>query len=423
MGKIISFTIFCIIFVTLVANPAPVSIEVEDLILIALPFFLGLLALASMKSYRLYLPERNLLIAICLYLSYLLISIFISLVHGVPLLNALRSLGPYINFFPLIFIGLLPTRLYSPWILAMTLIAVGAMQAGYQVYLYLQHSMGHAGVMDVLRSRITLVESRTTLPIVLSTTILPLVLLAYPQKKTKLLALSLILFGLFAGVATLTRSIVIAIVAGWLTFSVLYFYQASRSPAFSLANASKYFVIYLIMMIGMLLILSLIPSVHLLEQAIWSRFSYHAASGADYSNGRLYDEWLPALQTWSHSGVISILFGMGAGSTFTVASGEERTYIHNLIIYSLVYGGIYGLFCCLWLYFTVFKTLVLRAIQAQQTIYLGFAALLASIFTYAQLFAVHKGLAFNAMLFCIITLALSQPLQDINTEKLADVRN
>ena len=111
--------------------------------------------------------------------------------------------------------------------------------------------------------------------------------------------------------------------------------------------------------------------------------------------------------------------GLARGNTFTVATGEERTYIHNLFIYSLVYGGFFGLFACIWLYFTVFKTLIIRALQTKQTIYLGFAALLGSIFFYSQLFAVHKGLAFNAMLFLIITLALMQP----NKPQMGDIKN
>lgn len=413
MDKIIGITIFSMVLVSFLANPAPVSIEMADVILILFPCFLGFLSLATLKSYKIALPERNMLLAIILYLSYLLISVLIGLMHGVPLLNALRSLGPYINFFPLLLMGLLPRRLLSPWVIAITLIIVGSLQASYLIYLYLTHSYGGTGVAEVLRSRITLIEARTTLPIILSITILPMVLLSSKNKIVKLFATCLIVFGLFAGAATLTRSIVIAIMMGWLTFAILYLHKLSSSPSFSLKKTLNKFLIHLLIAAAIICVISMIPKIYMLEQGILARFYHHgsSATSTDYSNGRLYDEWIPALHTWLNSGALSIFFGMGTGSTFTVATGEERTYIHNLIIYTLVYGGIYGLFGCLWLYFTIFKTLILRAKQSQQTIYLGFAALLISIFSYAQLFAVHKGLAFNAMLFLIITLALCKPDQ------------
>ena len=405
VDKIIGIVVFCIMLVSLLADPAPVSIELSDVILILLPFFLGFLSLVTLKSYKIYLPEKNLLIAIMIYLGYLLLSMLLGLMHGVPFLNSLRSLGPYINFFPLILLGLLPIRLVNPWMIGTTLMLVGAMQASYQLYLYVHHSYGSAGTLDVLRHRITLLEPRTTLPIILSVTTLPMVWLSNKNSLAKYLALSFILFGLVAAAATLTRSIIISIVVGWVTYSILFLTTQSYKQLF------RKFFIYFIVLMAVILLMSLIPKINMLEQGVWARFSYHssAAGSTDYSNGRLYDEWLPAINTWANSGVLGLFFGIGAGNTFIVASGEERTYIHNLAIYSLVYGGFYGLFACLWLYFTVFKTLLIRAAQSNQLIYLGFAALLASMFSYAQLFAVHKGLAFNAMLFLIITLALSQP--------------
>ena len=96
-------------------------------------------------------------------------------------------------------------------------------------------------------------------------------------------------------------------------------------------------------------------------------------------------------------------------------SGEERTYIHNLSIYSLVYGGLFGLLACYGLYFTVFSALVKKAYHSENSAYFSFAALLASLFFYGQLFAVHKGLAFNIMLFLIIGLALSPPLKKVKS--------
>jgi hypothetical protein len=418
MGKIISIALFFMILITLLADPAPVSIEFADIILIVLPLFLGFISIICMKSKTIHKNETRILIAVLFYLGYLLNSTLTGLMSGVPILKTLRSLGPYIDFFPLVFLGLLPARLLKPWFIASILVFVGGLQAGYQIYLYFTHSYGGSGTMDVLRSRITLIEPRTTLPIILGITVLPMVLLSYKNKFWKITAYACLLTGLFAGAATLTRSIVISMLIGWLAFIILYAYKQSFLAKFSFATLTKKFFIYLFFLLGFIVLISLIPKIHALEQGLIARFSMQNTSAAsvDYSNGRLYDEWLPAIMTWMNSGIYSLFFGIGVGNHFFVATGEERTYIHNILIYNLVYGGFFGLLACLWLYFTIFRVLISRALQTQQTIYLGFAALLVSMFTYAQLFAVHKGLAFNAMLFLMIAVALSQPAVQSNVK-------
>lgn len=410
---IILFTIFFIILVTFLVNPAPLSFELADLILIALPCFLGLFSLVTMTIYTIHKTEYDLLIAIMLYLSYLLFSVLLGLLQGIPILNILRSIGPYLNFFPLLLISLHPIRLLGPWSIGAILIMIGMMQAGYQIFLYFTHSNTVENILDVLRGRITLIDPRTTLPIVLSVAILPIVFLSNKESSflLKLFAVCLMLLGFFAGIVTLTRAIILSIIVGWLAFIILYLYYQTRLNLLSFSHWFRRFCIYITLLIIGILLISKIESIHMLARGLLARF-YHGGANvaADYSNGRIYDEWIPALNTWMNSGSLSLFFGIGAGNTFTVATGEERTYIHNLFLYSLVYGGLYGCFTCLWLYFTVFKTLVIRAFQTHQLIYLGFAALLSSIFFYGQLFAVHKGLAFNAMLFLIMTLALSQPV-------------
>lgn len=412
MDKLILFLVFIVMLFAFLANPAPVTIEIQDLILILLPLCLGVLALCSLNNYRIYFDENQLIVAIILYLSYLLISMLIGLLTGVPLLNSLRSLGPYLNFAPLLFLGALTTRTIRPNILAAIFVAIASLQAFYQLYLYFTYNLGDATTLDVLRSRITLIEPRTTLPIILSATILPTILLTQKRVSLKLFALMIISIGFFAGAATLTRSVIISIIIGWLTIFFLLLYKRSQSGSFSYYKSLKTISFYLAVIIIFTLLIAMIPKIQLLTQGVMARFYSHTSSlgSVDYTNGRLYDEWIPALKTWANSGIFSMIFGIGAGNVFTVASGEERTYIHNILIYCLVYGGFYGLFTCLFLYFILFKTLIARAMQSGQTIYLAFAALLVSLFTYAQLFAVHKGLAFNAMLFLIIGLALAHPV-------------
>lgn len=409
--KIIYLAIFIMMLISLLANPAPVSIEMADLILIGLPFFLGILCLAVTSNYVIHQTEARLLVAVILYLCYLLLSMLLGLLHGVPLLGVLRSIGPYVNFFPLILMSFLPIRFMNPWRIGYILMLVGFLQADYHLYLYFSHTGETLNTFDILKSRITLIEPRTTLPLILSLAILPLAFFSYKRTSLRLLAMTFIMLGCFASIATLTRSVILAIMMGIVTFTLLNVYMQSRSKTLLVLSFVSQLIFYSLLLILGVVVVSMIPKIRLLEQGLFVRF-FSASSIAvnpDYSNGRLYDEWIPALNTWRHSDVFTLLFGIGAGNAFTVASGEERTYIHNLSIYTLVYGGIFGLCTSLWLYFTVFRTLILRALQTHKTIYLSLASLLLSLFVYAQLFAVHKGLAFNAMLFLIITLALCQP--------------
>ena len=400
------------------ANPAPVSLEVEDLILILFPCLLGIFCLSVNSRLTLYRTEYHLLFAIILYISYLLISVVMGFLQGVAMLTILRSIGPYLNFTPLLLLCFLPHQFLKPWSIAFVLILVGSLQAAYQLYLYLTPANSMMDTVSILRNRITLVDPRATLPLVLALAILPLSLLSYDKGLFKQSAVikmliigSLIFLGLLGGMVTLTRAIVLSILLGWVVFLMLYAFYQTHLHKISAAHLLRQNFIYILLFLFTMIVISTIPKVHMLEQGILARF-YHSSSfsgSADYSNGRIYDEWLPALNVWINSNLVNLFFGIGAGNTFTVANGEERTYIHNLCLYSLVYGGFFGFFTCLWLYFTAFKTLITRALQTHQTIYLGFAALLGSIFFYGQLFAVHKGLAFNVLLFLMLAVALCKP--------------
>ena len=416
MRILIFSIIFCIVLVSFLASPAPLFIEVSDVILIVLPCILAVLSLTATTHYTLHKTEYSLFVAIMFYLSYLLLSILIALLHGVPFLNILRAIGPYLNFFPLLFICLLPNYLLTIGSISFVLIFVGSVQAIYQIYVYAIHSHEVVNTLGVLINRITLVEPRTTLPIVLSITVLPLALLTSKNRtliKHSLLqfvAVCLILLGIVAGAVTLTRSIILSILFGWLTFIVLYLYQQTLLNRSYFFKVFKKMLLCFILLIGCIIVLSSFEKIQLIEQGLLSRFYQSEIVGdPDYSNGRIYDEWIPALNRWLNSGILGLFFGIGAGSSFTIASGEERTYIHNLCIYNLVYGGLYGLLAYLFLYYTIFKTLLYRAWQTNQTLYIAAAALFSSIFFYGQLFAVHKGLAFNVMLFLMMVIALHQP--------------
>lgn len=407
--------IFLVVLFSFLANPAPVSVEIADFFLLGFTLLLGVISITSTAQYRIERTESRLLCAVTLYFSYLLCSALLGLLQQVPLLNLLRSLGPYITFFPLIAIGFLPARLTPMHTIGLIFIVIGILQIGDLFYLYFSHADNINNTAGVLRNRITLMDPRTTLPLLLAVAILPFIFITQDvgHKQNWLRAGSIavcMLLGFIASIMTLTRAIFLSVVFGWLVFFSLYIYYQARLQRFSWSlfsrRAARWIGIFLIIFV----FVSLIPKVQLMEGGLFARFSDHSASGhVDYSDGRIYDEWIPAFMTWLRSGWLSIIFGIGAGNTFSVLTGEERTYIHNLCIYSLVYGGLFGFASCLWLYYVLFTTLIRRAFQFKQLAYIAFSALLASLFFYGQLFAVHKGLAFNVMLFLMIGLAIRQP--------------
>jgi hypothetical protein len=410
--------IFPVLLLAFFANPAPVSIEIADIGLLGLVLLTGLTGFSQIKTYTFGKTESFLLFALVWYLVSLLLSGLSGLLHGIPVLNVLRSIGPYLGFFPLLFAGFLQHEHIRPRKIAIFMLMAGLLQSGYLVYLYAIHA-GHSGnTMDVLRNRITLKDPRTTLPLILAIAVLPLVFYfghtrqGRQQWLLEILAGCLMLLGLFSGVITLTRAIVLAMLMGWATFFLLFFHYCTFHQPHTLPHMTRKTLAGCVLFIMILLSFSQVPAIHVMENGLLARFqNHHAGNKTDYSDGRLYDEWAPALTTWKNSGPAGILLGIGSGNSFTVLSGEERTYIHNLCIYNLVYGGIFGLAGCMIMYLALFRTLLKRTIQTGQTVYLAWAALLASLFFYGQLFAVHKGLAFNAMLFVIVAIALAQPEQ------------
>lgn len=415
MKILLSVLLFCSVLLTLVANPAPASLEVVDVGVLLSVLGLAALSLLTVRRRKLYPVERNLMLAVILYLGYLLMSAWLGVMSGVPILGVLRSVGPYISFFPLISVGLLSADHMHPRFIPIVLIAVGTLQIAYLGFLYFSHPALSATTIGVLQNRITFLDQRTTLPLMLAVPILPLIFMpekssaGFSRSVANIAIVALILLGLFASIITLTRAIFLAVIVGWVAFFAVYIYQCARCKTFMFKSFFYRVFCWLLLMILLAGMLSMLPKIQLLEHGLWARFSSHGAQVTDYSNGRISTEWMPALLTWVRSGWFSIIFGIGAGHPFSVLTGEERTYVHNLSIYTLVYGGVYGFISTLFLYLTLFKTLAVRAVQTQDSVYAAIFGLLASMFFYGQLFAVHKGLAFNVMLFLIMALALMRP--------------
>lgn len=150
-------------------------------------------------------------------------------------------------------------------------------------------------------------------------------------------------------------------------------------------------------------ILYLIPHTRSLLEALVLR------SQTEADTGRIANEWIPALNAVIDDGLPGILGGIGAGQSFITAGGEERTYVHNVLLYGLVYFGAPGLALMLLAYAVILVGLWRRALASADRRYLALAAMVVALLVFAQFFAVHKLFSYNLMLMLVVQ-ALVQPL-------------
>jgi hypothetical protein len=206
-----------------------------------------------------------------------------------------------------------------------------------------------------------------------------------------------------AALSTQTRSQLVALVAGAGTFAALHALwrakQRGSSWARGLARGAVAGVLGTAVAVG---VLYLIPHTRALLEALVLR----SQNSAD--TGRIADEWIPALNSVIDDGLPGVFGGIGAGQSFITASGEERTYVHNLLLYGLVYFGAPGLALTLLAYALLLVGLWRRALASADRRYLALAALVVALLTYAQFFAVHKLFSYNLMLMLAVQ-ALVQP--------------
>ena len=120
--------------------------------------------------------------------------------------------------------------------------------------------------------------------------------------------------------------------------------------------------------------------------------------------GRIDDEWSPAMAMLGGGGVPAVMLGVGSGQTFVTGEGEARTYVHNLVVYSLLYSGVPG--AAMWLlgYLVLTAELFRRGWREARPELLGGSVMVAAMFVYGQFFAVHKLFSYNLMLMLAIQM-------------------
>jgi len=425
MRLVVSVTIFLCLALIFLEVPAPPHIDGIIWVVSSGVVLLGVLGLkyySTEHTEQFDFWQNKLLFMAGIYLLWFLITAAIGLLHHTPPLQVLRAIGPYILFAPLIFCAWMPKQVFRINDIVLILIAIGILQAFYHLYLYFcVGNFDREQVFGTLCGRITIIDNRASVPFCLATAILPLAYLFKTKKVWVFVGAALIaVLGLVATMTTLTRAFVFSVLTGWLVyFCMVLTYgniilKENRSILF--AKIMAFLLIVVLVLAG----LYQSKVFRAMEQALIWRGGHFAQVlspqdlaqmkaagdiGADYSTGRVM-EWEGAVNKWTEASYPGWLFGIGAGTSFKLSNGQQQTYVHNLLIYSLLYGGIIGLIIVLSFWTILFFTVLKQALQSEESLYLGFFALLASLFCYAELFAVHKLLSFNAMLFLIIACTL-----------------
>jgi hypothetical protein len=380
-----------------VAEPAPRDVGPVELAMVAIAGLTMVVVIAAMLRSR---PEplggqpAHALAALAAYAVPFIVSVVVSAVNGIGFAEGIRSAIPYLAYLPIALLGLFATGHRRMTFAAGGLLVAGVLHGTFLLFLYLRASADLTSPEAILLARTTWLDPRTTLPLVLAAGLLPLATVVRGHGVLKPgLAILISAIATLAAASTQTRSQIVALLAGFGTFFVLYTVLAVRRRGASLAVTIRRTM--LAGGLGAVLLVGLgfaTPQVRALAGAIQER------TRQDQDTGRIADEWAPALSTVVDGGLPAVLFGVGAGGGFVTLGGDERTYVHNILIYAVLYQGVIGAGILLLFYAYLIASLARRGFAEEDPRYLALAALVVALFTYAQFFAVHKLLGYNLML-------------------------
>lgn len=393
----------CLLLV-LIAYPAPSSVGVAEV----------LMALTSLIVFGHFLILRRRFISISpagKLVGYLLvvhvlgwvIAGVVGMLHGVDAMSIMRSLLPQILFAPVALIGLSLDRAEDVTKIVKPLVVVALLHGLYLLGLGV---FAYSGGENLQVARITFLDPRTTVPLFLALVPFGLAFLTQQGWKVKAFGLASILLGLTGALATQTRAQLLAIFVSMLVFAILYTIAWPTKKTLTLAAS--------VVLLGTIAVVS-IPTLRNLALSVVER---QAKVG---DNARIDEEWLPALTTWDSRGADAVLIGIGLGVPIKLLTGAENTYVHNQVIYTLVYTGLIGTVLILGLYFFAFYVLSKRYLREKLIYDAAAAALLCGLFAYGLFFAVHKLFSYNLMVFVLIALAMrgSEPNLETTQRRLA----
>jgi len=394
---------------TLVGAPAPSAVTPVELSLAGLVGLGALWIVGGVLVRPMPLDDAQplLLAAVGGYLASFALSMVVGVAYGAPTLSMLRAVLPYVLFLPIAAVGLMPSvRDGAVRGILVACVLAGLAHSALLLGLYLTGVQNLLDTQTILVGRTTLLDARTTLPLFLGAAVLPLHVVARGSWPARVGAIALMALAALGSFSTQTRAQLLALGCAYVAFFFLYSRWEARMrgdhPTLAFLRFGRRAAITTALLAATILAT---PPLRALASAVVLR------SQATGDNGRIQEEWIPVITEALQHGVTGVLFGIGGGQSFITIAGEERTYVHNLMLYALLYNGAIGLLLVLFLYLALFATLVRRAHVQRSAVYLSFASLLVALFVYAQLFAVHKLLSFNAMLALVIFVAFVRPVR------------
>jgi len=337
------------------------------------------------------------------YSVFFLLTGLLGLAAGNQSIDVARSVAPYV--------GLIAAL--APWwwsgapLTARTfntqLIIVGTGQAVFTFLIFGANTISlDAGAL--LASRVTQFDARLTMPFTIAAVVIAFVRAAFAPvfSPRQMIYLGLAVLSLAACLATQTRSQVLSVLFGCaiaLTFGIF----AGENVRLRVSKALKTRLVWIMTVsaLGGAFLLLFTEFGSALLNALVLR---NAAVG----DGRIDYEVIPALELYLGSGPGVWLFGVGAGTPFVDDAFEARTYLHNLTLYALLYGGIVGLVIVLALWWLLSTRVNNTWRQLGDPEWLALLSVIAAMFCYAQFFAVHKILPFNLILWLAATCVFTR---------------
>lgn len=408
-GRWIPLTLMtlCLILV-LAAFPAPSRVGAAEVLmaLVSLALFAHFL-LIGRKSVKMSGAARLVGLTLVFHVTAWIMAAVVGMASGVDALSMARSLLPQILFAPVAFVGLYLLGPGDSGKIVKPLVFVAFCHGLYLIGLGVFAYSAASGVSDLQVSRITLIDPRTTVPLFLALVPFGLAMLTREKVKTKLFGIGCVFLGCSGALATQTRAQILAIAVAVLVFGALWVVAHPTRKTFAAMIA--------LAGVGIVAVVALPP----LRNLALSVIERQAKLG---DNARFDAEWLPALETWDNYGPGAALVGIGLGTSIKIQSGEENTYLHNQIIYVLVYTGLIGTLLIYSLYFMSFVVFCCRFLRERSPDDAAAAALLASLVVYVLFFAVHKLFSFTLMVFVLTALAMRRSAADTLPQPVRDER-
>lgn len=394
----VSVTVYLtlILLLTLVGSPAPRRVGLAEVaLLVTIAASCGVV-LAYYSRLRITGGVFAWTVLYGYVLSWVL-SGMIGVLAGADGYSVVRAIAPYLIFFPLLLIGFIVGRREAALAVIVSAVFVGSLHAVYLVYLFVS-SGGATGVTyDVLYNRTTLLDARVVLPLYLcgGLGVLPGLYI----KKLRLCSFAILGVVVVGCLSTQTRAMVLSLLFG----IVVYFLLESVRRRGAVAPIAVFRGLCLLLVAGLFGIIVYYSSSY--AASMVDALFYRMEMSGD--NGRVVNEWIPALMAWVDGGPAAWLFGIGSGESFTTQSGVERSYIHNYLLYVLLYTGLIGVMVISLFYYWLLVSLWRWGIVDKSPVPNALISIVLSFLLYAQLFAVHKLFSFNAVIMIIALAVIS----------------